>query len=93
MVHRANTAAFLKAQAAQGFGAVRGLAQKAHGVKFEGGIGGRLARRGGREKGTRRCLWAMERRLIGVNTCFIGTCRIIISVIYVDFSKRGRHKK
>ncbi|KAF8327638.1 hypothetical protein F5887DRAFT_1190097 [Amanita rubescens] len=41
MVHRANTAAFLKAQAAQDFGEVKGLAQKVHGVKFEGGIGGR----------------------------------------------------
>ncbi|KAF8328293.1 DNA polymerase family A-domain-containing protein [Amanita rubescens] len=40
MVHRANTAAFLKAQAAQDFGEVKGLAQKVHGVKFEGGIGG-----------------------------------------------------
>ena len=41
MVHRAKTAAFLKAQAAQDFGEVKGLAQKVHGVKFEGEIGGR----------------------------------------------------
>src|SRR6266576_5872864 len=41
MVHRAQTAAFLKAQAAQDFGEVKGLAQKVHGVKFEVGIGGR----------------------------------------------------
>ena len=40
MVHRAKTAAFLRAQAAQDFGEVKGLAQKVHGVKFEGGIGG-----------------------------------------------------
>ena len=40
MVHRAKTAAFLRAQAAQDFGEVKGLAQQVHGVKFEGGIGG-----------------------------------------------------
>ena len=40
MVHRAKTATFLKAQAAQDFGEVKGLAQKVHGTKFDGGIGG-----------------------------------------------------
>jgi len=39
MVHRGQMAAFLKAQAAQDFAEVKGLAQKVHGVKFEDGIG------------------------------------------------------
>jgi len=39
VVHRAETAVFLKARAARDFGEVKGLAQKVHGVKFEGGIG------------------------------------------------------
>jgi DNA polymerase gamma 1 len=40
LVHRCQTAAFLRAQATQDFGEVKGLAQQAYGVKFEGGIGG-----------------------------------------------------
>ena len=51
MVHRAKTAAFLKAQAAQDFGEVKGLAQQVHGVKFEGGIGDGGKGRGKRAKG------------------------------------------
>ena len=53
MVHRAKSAAFLRAQATQDFGEVKGLAQQVHGVKFEGGIGGdgRGKGRGKRVKG------------------------------------------
>ena len=54
MVHRAKTAAFLKAQAAQDFGEVKGLAQKVHGVKFEGEIGGRPGANGKKGKGSEK---------------------------------------
>ncbi|KAF8328298.1 DNA polymerase family A-domain-containing protein [Amanita rubescens] len=46
MVHRANTAAFLKAH----FGEVKELAQKVHGVKFEGGIGVDESRGNGKDE-------------------------------------------
>ncbi|KAG6861646.1 hypothetical protein C0995_013648 [Termitomyces sp. Mi166 len=39
LVHRAASAAFLRAQATSDFGEVKGLAQKASGKKFSGGIG------------------------------------------------------
>ncbi|KAK2462616.1 hypothetical protein APHAL10511_005349 [Amanita phalloides] len=53
MVHRAASAAFLRAQAAQDFGEVKGLAQRVHGVKFEGGIGAG-ARKKEKEKARKR---------------------------------------
>ncbi|KIL59116.1 hypothetical protein M378DRAFT_188045 [Amanita muscaria Koide BX008] len=40
LAHRCNSAAFLRAQATEDFGEVKGLAQQVYGVKFEGGIGG-----------------------------------------------------
>ncbi|KAF8631471.1 hypothetical protein AX15_002384 [Amanita polypyramis BW_CC] len=40
LTHRANTAAFLRAQATQDSGEVKGLAQQVHGTRFDGGIGG-----------------------------------------------------
>ena len=39
MIHRAKTAPSLKAQVAQDFGEVKGLAQKVHGIKFEVELG------------------------------------------------------
>ncbi|KAF8347323.1 DNA polymerase family A-domain-containing protein [Amanita rubescens] len=78
MVHRANTAAFLKAH----FGEVKELAQKVHGVKFEGGIGGRPGangKKGRKGKGGEKCAsWAMERGLIGVNTSFSGRVSLLV---------------
>ncbi|KAF8638686.1 hypothetical protein AX17_002008 [Amanita inopinata Kibby_2008] len=39
LMHRSPNAAFLRAQATQDFGEVKGLAQQVYGVKFTGGIG------------------------------------------------------
>jgi len=44
LAHRASNAYFLRAQATNEFGEVKGLAQKALGKKFTGGIGGNRAR-------------------------------------------------
>ncbi|KAG6845692.1 hypothetical protein H0H87_004953 [Tephrocybe sp. NHM501043] len=40
LLHRADSAAFLRAQATSDFGEVKGLAQKAYGKRITGGIGG-----------------------------------------------------
>ncbi|TFY65826.1 hypothetical protein EVG20_g5266 [Dentipellis fragilis] len=47
--HRADDAAFLRAQATSEFAEVKHLAQQASGVKYEGGIGGGKSRKRGRK--------------------------------------------
>ncbi|KAG6829851.1 hypothetical protein H0H92_003294 [Tricholoma furcatifolium] len=51
LAHRADSAAFLRAQATSDFGEVKGLAQKVSGKKFSGGIGGGNGKKSGKVKG------------------------------------------
>ncbi|KAG6918026.1 hypothetical protein DXG01_016878 [Tephrocybe rancida] len=58
LAHRADSAAFLRAQATSDFGEVKGLAQKASGKKISGGIGGGRGKgkgsaQGGKTKGVK----------------------------------------
>ena len=97
MVHGANTTtAFLKAQAAQDFGEVKGLAQKVHGAKYEREIGGRPGVNGRKgRKGKRDENVPLGNGEIGVNTSLSRTCwtSIVINVIYQNRMRRSNSTK